>query len=123
MCAEAGLGRLALLAVDGTKIGADASWSANRTVEQIEAELADAAAAMLTGAAVTDPAENKQFGEHSGDELPEPPSDVGTRSTRRASEETVRGHAATSGPRVRCHDGACLPLARCASLAAGDQRG
>ena len=54
LCARAGMVRLALLAVDGTKVAADASWSANRTFEQLEADLADATAAMLAQAAATD---------------------------------------------------------------------
>src|SRR4249919_1900291 len=64
--------RLALLAVDGTKVGASASWSANRTLEQLEAELAEASAAMLADAAAVDAAEDERFGEQRGDELPEP---------------------------------------------------
>lgn len=72
LCAEAGLVRLALLAVDGTKIGADASWSANRTLDQLEADLAQATAQMLAEAAVLDAAEDQQFGTARGDELPEP---------------------------------------------------
>lgn len=71
LCARAGMVRLALLAVDGTKVGADASWSANRTLEQLEGELAEASAAMLAAAAALDAAEDEQFGEHRGDELPE----------------------------------------------------
>ncbi len=37
LCAQVGMVSLALLAVDGTKIAADASWSANRTLEQLDA--------------------------------------------------------------------------------------
>jgi transposase len=72
LCAQAGLVRLALLAIDGTKVGADASWSANRTFEQLEAELAHATTAMLADAAAVDAAEDQQFGAARGDELPEP---------------------------------------------------
>ncbi|MHA6782923.1 transposase [Pseudonocardia saturnea] len=39
LCAQAGMVDLALLALDGTKIGADASWSANRTREQLNTEI------------------------------------------------------------------------------------
>ena len=42
LCAEAGMVDLAVLAIDGTKVAADASWAANRTAEQIDAELAKA---------------------------------------------------------------------------------
>lgn len=72
LCAEAGMVRLALLAIDGTKVGADASWSANRTVEQLDAELAEASAAMLADAAAVDAGEDAQFGPTRGDELPDP---------------------------------------------------
>jgi transposase len=71
LCAEAGLMRLTLLAVDGTKVGANASWSANRTLKQLEAEVAEASAAMLAEAAATDAGEDEQFGSGRGDELPE----------------------------------------------------
>lgn len=81
LCAQAGLVRLALLAVDGTKVGADASWSANRTLEQLETELAAATSAMLAQAAATDAGEDDRFGPARGDELPEP---VRTRSGRLA---------------------------------------
>jgi len=62
LLAEAGLVRLNRVSLDGTKIGADASWSANKTVEQIEAMLGEAAA--------TDAAEDAQYGQARGDETP-----------------------------------------------------
>jgi transposase len=79
LCAEAGLVRLALLAVDGTKVAADASWSANRTVDQLEAELGEATTVMLAEAAAADASEDERFGSSHGDELPEP---LRTRSGR-----------------------------------------
>lgn len=82
LCAEAGLVRLALLAVDGTKIAADASWSANRTVEQLEGELAEASKAMLADAAATDAAEDSRFGAGRGDELPAELTTSGGRQAR-----------------------------------------
>lgn len=91
LCAEAGLVRLALLAVDGTKVGANASWSANRTLDQLEAELAEASAAMLAEAAATDAAENQRFGAARGDELPEP---VRSRSDRLARLTQARDRLA-----------------------------
>lgn len=50
VCAAAGLGRLSVVAVDGVKIGANASKEANRT----EAGLRKLAAAIMAGAAVAD---------------------------------------------------------------------
>jgi transposase len=91
LCAEAGLVRLALLAVDGTKVGANASWSANRTLEQLDAELAEAAAAMLADAAASDAAEEQRFGPARGDELPEP---LRTRSDRLARLTQARDRLA-----------------------------
>ncbi len=50
VCAAAGLGRLSVIAVDGVKIGANASKEANRT----EAGLRKLAAAIMAGAAAAD---------------------------------------------------------------------
>jgi len=50
VCAAAGLGRLSVLAVDGVKIGANASKEANRT----EAGLRKLAAAIMAGASAAD---------------------------------------------------------------------
>jgi len=63
LCAEAGLADVAVLAVDGTKVHANASHHATRDYEQIAREILDDAAAV-------DAAEDEQFGERRGDELP-----------------------------------------------------
>jgi len=62
LLAEAGLVRLNLLSLDGTKIAADASWSANKTLLQVEEMLAEAATA--------DAAEDAEHGAARGDETP-----------------------------------------------------
>jgi transposase len=62
LLAEAGLVQLNRLSLDGTKIAADASWSANKTLVQVEEMLAEAAA--------TDAAEHAQHGPARGDETP-----------------------------------------------------
>jgi len=62
LLAEAGLVRLNLLSLDGTKIAANASWSANKTQVQVEEMLAEAAAA--------DAAEDAEHGTARGDETP-----------------------------------------------------
>lgn len=67
LCARAGLGRLGRVAVDGTKVAADASIDANRT----EARLRELVAQMLQEAAAADAAEDAQLGSGRGDELPE----------------------------------------------------
>src|SRR6266508_3312629 len=68
LCAEAGLVRIGTVALDGTKISANASLRANRSKESIEAEVA----AILAEAAAVDGSEDDAFGEGvRGDELPE----------------------------------------------------
>lgn len=75
---EAGLGKVGLVALDGTKMGCPAALSANRTAEQIDAELAklDAqlpgmVADMFAEAVATDAAENAALGAGvRGDETP-----------------------------------------------------
>lgn len=63
LCAEAGLVRVGVVAIDGTKVHADASHQATRDYEQIAREI-------LAEAAQTDRLEDEQFGEARGDELP-----------------------------------------------------
>jgi transposase len=63
LCAEAGLVRVEVIAVDGTKVHANASQHANRDYEQIAREI-------LEEAAETDRVEDEQFGDRRGDELP-----------------------------------------------------
>src|SRR5215469_12560422 len=81
IAAEAGLGRLGLIAVDGTKIAANASKDANRT----EQKLRDLAARILAEAEETDAAEDALFGSARGDELPAELADPATRAQRIAA--------------------------------------
>jgi len=68
LCAEAGLVKVGTVALDGTKIEANASLSANRTKEHIEKEVAK----RLAEAEATDKKEDKQYGlDKRGDELPD----------------------------------------------------
>jgi Transposase DDE domain len=64
LCEKAGLVRVGVVAIDGTKISANASMDANRSYEQIAREL-------LKEAAETDRREDELYGEARGDELPE----------------------------------------------------
>jgi transposase len=66
LCHAAGLVRLGVVALDGTKVKANASLAANRTSKSLEAEVA----AMLSEAEAIDAAEDEMFGEGRGDELP-----------------------------------------------------
>lgn len=70
LCQRAGLVKLGVVALDGTKMGAPAALAANRTAEQIDAELTRIGAAALAEAAATDAAEDALFGPARGDEVP-----------------------------------------------------
>ena len=63
LCAQAGLAGVAVLAVDGTKVHANASERATRDYEQLAEEA-------LNEAGEVDAAEDAQFAERRGDELP-----------------------------------------------------
>ena len=66
LCREAGLVKLGLVALDGTKVKANASLEANRTAKTIEEEVA----AIMKEADATDAREDDLFGNKRGDELP-----------------------------------------------------
>ncbi len=66
LCAEAGLVKVGLVAIDGTKLTANAAGSANRTGGQLQGEIER----ILGEAARVDAAEDEQFGAARGDELP-----------------------------------------------------
>ena len=63
LCADAGLVDVGVLAVDGTKVHADASRDSTRDYDQIAAEI-------LAEADAVDRTEDERFGEARGDELP-----------------------------------------------------
>jgi transposase len=64
LCARAGLVKVGIVAIDGTKIAAAATHHANRSYEQIAQEI-------LEEAGRIDAAEDELYGEARGDELPE----------------------------------------------------
>jgi transposase len=66
LCAAAGLVRLGVVALDGTKVAANAADKANRTLAKLQDEVAQ----ILAEAAATDQAEDRQHGSLRGDELP-----------------------------------------------------
>jgi transposase len=74
LCAKAGLSRVGLVAVDGTKMAASASLGKTRERDTLAGEydrLAAQVQAMLAEAAVTDTAQDALFGpDNRGDELP-----------------------------------------------------
>jgi transposase len=74
LCAKAGLVKVGVVAIDGTKIAAAATHHQNRTYRQIAEEI-------LKEAGEIDAAEDELYGEKRGDELPE---GFGTATERRA---------------------------------------
>jgi transposase len=85
LCARLGMGRLGVVALDGMKIAANASKSANRTEETLRKLAAETVAAH----ARTDQAEDDLFGEGvRGDEVPEDAWRPGRRDERIAAALT-----------------------------------
>jgi transposase len=83
LCANAGLVRVGLIAVDGTKIAGNASRDANRSYEQIAREILDEAAA-------ADAADDEWLGDRRGDELPAELAESSSRRARlRAAKERL----------------------------------
>jgi transposase len=78
LCARAGMVRVGVVAIDSTKLAADASLGANRTYEGLQAE----AKRILEEAAAIDAAEDELYGEARGDELPDELADPTTRAGR-----------------------------------------
>jgi transposase len=66
LCARAGLGRLGVVAIDGTKIAANASGQANAD----EQRLRRLAGQIVDEASSVDAAEDERYGQARGDELP-----------------------------------------------------
>jgi len=103
LCVAAGLGKVGVVAIDGTKMAAAASLSANRTNDAIEAEVRR----IMAEAKATDEAEDALYGEGvRGDELPPELADRTSRlarlkeAKRRLDEEdAARGAGARRAPR------------------------
>lgn len=77
LCHEAGMVRLGVISVDGTKIAANASWSKNQTAKALAHQITEEqarydqlAAELLDEHAATDTAEDAEHGPDRGDELP-----------------------------------------------------
>jgi transposase len=77
LCVEAGIASTAVVAVDGTKVAADASGRENRDYEEIAREI-------IAEAGRIDAEEDELHGDRRGDELPE------GLSTRRGRQEWIR---------------------------------
>lgn len=88
LCVRAGLVDAGLVAIDGTKITANASFFANRKSEELAAEI-------LAEAEATDAAEDELHGDRRGDELPQEwAGGRGRRDRIRAALEELNGQAA-----------------------------
>jgi transposase len=92
MCQKAGMVRVGTVAVDGSKIAANAGISANRTYAKIREEVER----ILAEADEVDAAEDERFGPARGDELPAELADPVTRRERlqRAKRELEAEQAA-----------------------------
>src|ERR671918_679687 len=92
MCAKAGMVRVGTVAVDGTKLAANAGLSANRGYEKIREEVER----ILAEADAVDAEEDQRFGDARGDELPPELEDPVTRRERleRAQRELEAEQAA-----------------------------
>ena len=73
LCAEAGMVQVGVVAIDGTKLHANASQHATRSYEEVSREI-------LAEADAVDAAEDERFGGRRGDELP---SELATAQGRR----------------------------------------
>jgi len=78
LCARAGMVRAGTVAIDSTKLAADASLGANRSYEGLRAE----ARRIVEEAGEIDAAEDELYGQRRGDELPDELADPKTRPGR-----------------------------------------
>jgi transposase len=94
LCRRAGLVSVGVVAIDGTKVRANASREANRGYEQIAREI-------LADAAQTDRREDELYGEARGDELPERlRTSAGRRAALREAKEELERERAESAAAV-----------------------
>jgi len=94
ICAKAGLAQVGVVAVDGTKIAANASLAANRSRAQLEADIS----AMFDEAESVDDDEDDRFGPRRGDELPGELADPDIRQARlQAALDELARRPATRG--------------------------
>jgi transposase len=98
LCAKAGMVRVGTVAVDGSKLAANAGLSANRSYEKIRQEVER----FLADADAVDAAEDARFGDARGDELPAELADPVTRRER--LERAQRELEAEQAARVAEHE-------------------
>jgi transposase len=102
LCAQAGMVKVGTVAVDGTKLCADAGMGANRCHPAIAQEVER----ILAEAATVDAAEDVQFGEARGDELPPELADPVSRRARleRAAVELEAEEAARRAAELAAYE-------------------
>jgi transposase len=94
LCAKAGLVKVGIVAVDGTKIAAAATHHATRSYEQIAKEI-------LEEAAQIDAAEDELHGEARGDELPQGLRTSGDRRQRlREAKQALEAERAAKAEKI-----------------------
>jgi transposase len=102
LCKEAGLVKLGVVALDGSKVKANAALEANRTYEHIEQEVQK----MLAEAEAKDTEEDRKYGpDQRGDELPDELADRTSRKARLAAckkrlEEQAAAEAARKQSKI-----------------------
>lgn len=89
MCAAAGMVRVGLVAIDGTKVEACASKATNMTGEQLQKALAAEARRIIAEAKAIDAAEDELYGDERGDELP---PELADRESRLARLREAKAH-------------------------------
>jgi len=102
LCHAAGLVRLGVVALDGTKVKANAAMAANRTARSLEKEISLEAevASMVSEAETTDAAEDAMFGDERGDEMPADLRDPSGRNARlRTCLDRIRAEAQAEAAR------------------------
>jgi len=99
LCRESGLVKVGLIAIDGTKVHANASHHSNLDYEQLAREI-------LKEAGDLDAAEDELYGDARGDELPEHwRTSEGRRAALRAAKEKLaRERAGKEDPRAEAAD-------------------
>lgn len=97
LCAAAGLGAVGLIALDSTKLAANASRQATRSHASISREVSE----MLAEAARIDAGEDERLGEARGDELP--PGLAGRAERRARLAERKRALEAEQAAREAAH--------------------
>src|SRR4051812_9313061 len=109
LCAKAGLVSTGVVAIDGTKLAANASREANLDYERIAREI-------VAEAKATDEAEDELFGDARGDELPEElQTSAGRRKWLREAKQALEQERTTDPPQAaleRAEEPALMPRGR-----------